>query len=397
MTRALWVTTEPPDRNLGGGSIREAYLLEALAKKAETHLLLAGTLEDTQTRAVLAGVTEVDVPARRPPVTRAQRRLDDLRRVLVERQPAAVVENRPRARGLADRLPALGAFDLVCVEHDRLGPLIRHRRPGPTRWTLTLHNLPSQRKRHELALAGTRRRRWLYRRELADARRFEAAMVAAYDLVVVPSDGDASLLSGDVVVVPNGVDTARFCPTPLPSEPALIFTGTLSWGPNIDGLRWFCRQVLPLVWAQVPAVRLDVVGREPLSEVEDLARLPGVRLHADVPAVVPWLERARVAVVPLRIGSGTRIKALEAMAAGRPVVGTTVGLEGLGIESGVHALVADEPSRFAAAVIDLLGNDELAGSVAAAGAEHTRTRFGWDGIGRHFVETLLDLGQTQAR
>jgi glycosyltransferase involved in cell wall biosynthesis len=397
VTRALWVTTEPPDRNLGGGSIREAYLLEALARKVETHLLLAGTLEDEQTRAVLASVIELDVPALRLPATRAQRRFDDLRRVLVDREPAAVVENRQRVRGLADHLGALGRFDLVCVEHDRLGPLIRHRRPEKARWTLTLHNLPSERRRHELALAGSRRQRWLYRRELADARRFEAAMVDAYDLVVVPSDADAAVLGDDVVVVPNGVDLARFRPTPLPSQPVVVFTGTLSWGPNIDGLTWFCRQVLPLVQAQVPDVRLDVVGREPLPEVERLARLAGVHLHADVATVVPWLEAARVAVVPLRIGSGTRLKALEAMAAGRPVVGTTVGLDGLAIDPGVHAVVADEPSSFAAAVVDLLVNDGMAGRVAAAGADHARTRFAWDGIGRRFVETVLDLGQTQAR
>jgi glycosyltransferase involved in cell wall biosynthesis len=307
------------------------------------------------------------------------------------------VENRARVRRLADQLDALGQFDLVCVEHDRLGPLIRHRRPGPTRWTLSLHNLPSERKRHELALARTGRQRWLYRRELADARRFEAAMVEAYDLVVVPSNADAAVVGDEVAVVPNGVDITRFRPTPQPADPVLVFTGTLSWGPNIDGLTWFCRQVLPLVQAQVPDVRLDVVGREPLPEVEKLARLPGVHLHADVATVVPWLEGARVAVVPVRIGSGTRLKALEAMAAGRPVVGTTVGLDGLAIDPGVHALVADEPSTFAAAVVDLLVNDDTAGRVASAGAEHARTRFGWDGISRRFVETLLDLGQTQAR
>jgi glycosyltransferase involved in cell wall biosynthesis len=397
MTRALWVTTEPPDRNLGGGSIREAYLLEALAKAVDTHLLLAGTLDDGQTRAALAAVTEVRLPNYIPPATRHRRRFDDLRRVLVDRQPAAVVENRARVRGLGGQLEALGEFDLVCVEHDRLGPLIRQRRPGPTRWTLTLQNLPSEQKRHQLALALTRRQRWLYRRELADARRFEAAMVDAYDLVVVPSDADAALLGGDVVVVPNGVDTARFRPTPLPVEPLVVFTGTLSWGPNIDGLTWFCRQVLPLVQAQVPDVRLDVVGRSPLPEVEALAQLPGVALHADVPTVVPWLERARAAVVPLRIGSGTRLKALEAMAAGRPVVGTSVGLEGLGIEAGTHAVVADDPSSFAAGVVQVLIDGDLAQRLARTGADHARRHFAWDTIGRRFVDVLLNADQRQAR
>jgi len=143
VTRALWVTTEPPDRDLGGGSIREAYLLEALGNAVETHLLLAGELDDSRTRAALAGVTEVDLPAPHPAATGVRRRVDDLRRVLVDRTPAAVVENRRRVHGLAARLPDLGPFDLVCVEHDRLGPLIDHRGSTAERWALTLHNLPS--------------------------------------------------------------------------------------------------------------------------------------------------------------------------------------------------------------------------------------------------------------
>ena len=402
MTRALWVTAEPPDRNLGGGSIREAYLLEALGRAVDTHLLLAGHLEDQRTRAALSAITEFEVPDRRPPATRTARRVDDLRRVLVERRPAAVVENRPRVEALAARLPALGDFDLVCVEHDRLAPLVAARQSGSGRWALTLQNLPSERKRHELELAATRRQRWLYGRELADARRFEAAMADAYDIVFVPSPADAAALGRDAVVIPNGVDTERFRPTPLPRAPVLVFTGTLSWGPNVDGLTWFCRDVFPLIRAEVPHVRLDIVGREPLPEVAALDRHEGVAVHPDVPSVVPWLERARVALVPVRIGSGTRLPAHEAMAAGRPVVGTTVGLEGLDVEDGVHVLVADEPASLAAAVTRLLNDDELAGRLAKAGAEHARTGFSWDMIGRRFVDVLLQLvlrdgDQRQAR
>jgi glycosyltransferase involved in cell wall biosynthesis len=397
MTRALWVTAEPPDRNLGGGSIREAYLLEALAKEVETHLLLAGTLDDAQTRAVLAGVTEVDIPGRPWATARTRRRVDDLRRVLVDRQPADVIENRPRVRGLAERMRALGSFDLVCVEHDRLGPLIEQRGVRGGRWALTLQNLPSERKRHELALASTHRQRWLYRRELADARRFEAAMAGAYDVVFVPSDADAAALDGRAVVIPNGVDPTRFRPTPLPASATIAFTGTLSWWPNVDGLTWFCRQVLPRIRDRVADARLDIVGRAPLPEVEALARLPGVAVHADVPSVVPWLEGARAAVVPVRIGSGTRLKALEAMAAGRPVAGTAVGMEGLGIDNGVHALVADDPAPLADAVVRLLTDEALASRIAAAGADHARHRFAWDAVGRRFVDALLELAQRQAR
>jgi glycosyltransferase involved in cell wall biosynthesis len=391
------VTVESPDRNLGGGSIREAYLLEALARKVETHLLLAGSLQDQETRDALAGVTELELAGQRPTPSPVLRRVNDLRRVLVEQEIADVIENRPLVRGLARVLPGLGSFDLVCVEHDRLGPLISHRRVDTGQWTLTLHNLPSERKRHELALARTRRQRWLYRRELSDARRLEAVMADAYDVVFVTSDADALAFGREAVVIPNGVDTRRFVPTPLPSAPSLVFTGTLHWWPNIDGMTWFCSEVLPLVRERVPATRLDIVGREPTPQARALDRFPGVAVHADVPSVVPWLERARAAVVPLRIGSGTRLKALEAMAAGRPVAGTTIGLEGLGLEADVHALVADEPSSLAAGIVRLLTDDEFAARMAATGADHARGGFGWDSIGRRYVDTLLELVQRQAR
>ena len=108
----------------------------------------------------------------------------------------------------------------------------------------------------------------------------------------------------------------------------VVFTGTLSWYPNIEGLEWFCTEVFPSVRAALPDARIHIVGREPLPAVHGLAEAPGVCLHADVPSVVPFLERARLAVVPVRIGSGTRLKALEAMASGRPVVGTAIGLAG---------------------------------------------------------------------
>jgi glycosyltransferase involved in cell wall biosynthesis len=194
-----------------------------------------------------------------------------------------------------------------------------------------------------------------------------------------------------VAVVPNGVDPDRFHPTPLPQAPTVVFTGSLNWEPNVEGLRWFCQDVWPLVRQRVPDARLEVVGRHPLAEVEALVRRPGVQLHANVPSVVPWLEGARVAVVPVRIGSGTRLKALEAMAAGRPVVGTTIGLDGLAIRSGEHALVADDAATFAGAVGDLLLDDELATRVATAGAEHARGRFPWDVVGRAYVDVLLGL------
>jgi glycosyltransferase involved in cell wall biosynthesis len=114
-------------------------------------------------------------------------------------------------------------------------------------------------------------------------------------------------------------------------------------------------------------------------------------VHADVPSMNPHYEAARVVVVPLRTGTGTRLKALEALASGRPVVGTTIGLEGIGIADREQALVADDPAALADAVIAVLHDDQLAGRLAQAGRWHVEQRFGWDRIGREYVATVAEL------
>src|SRR5207237_4545978 len=169
--------------------------------------------------------------------------------------------------------------------------------------------------------------------------------VTAYDGLVFVSDEDATAMTGKhrerargpVIVVPNGVDPSVFPPSPIPREPRVVLPASLNYRPNVLGALWFCNEVWPRVQAEVPGACFDLVGREPVDEVLDLARLPGVEVHPDVPQIAPWLERARVVVVPLWIGSGTRLKALDAMAAGRPVVGTSIGLQGVGVIDGVRA------------------------------------------------------------
>jgi glycosyltransferase involved in cell wall biosynthesis len=191
------------------------------------------------------------------------------------------------------------------------------------------------------------------------------------------------------VVVPNGVDVDAFPWAPVAEGHTIVFTGSLDYLPNVDGLAWFCGDVLPAIRARVPDATLDIVGRNPVDDVVALSRLPGVMLHRDVASVVPHLHQARVAVVPLRLGSGTRLKALEAMAAGVALVGTAVGLEGLAIGSGRHALVADSPEAFADSAVRLLTNDGDASELAAAARRLVEERYRWDVIGERFADLVL--------
>jgi glycosyltransferase involved in cell wall biosynthesis len=252
---------------------------------------------------------------------------------------------------------------------------------------IQLHQLSSRREEHALALAQSPYHRWLHRRELTKARTTEAWITKSYDLVCVVSKEDARALPGKSLAIPNGVDLGRFRATPLPSEPRLLITGTWSWPPNVDGLAWFCGEVLPRVRDAIPEVSLAAVGRSPGPQVMGLVGA-GVTVHPDVPSVVPYIERSRVCLAPIRIGSGTRIKALEALASGRPLVGTSVGLEGLGIRQGVEAMVADTPGAMAAAIIQLLMDDGLAANMATA-ARILAERYSWLDIAQEFADAVV--------
>lgn len=243
---------------------------------------------------------------------------------------------------------------------------------------IELHHLFSAMADQQMALAPGGRQRLYWAWEGRKARAFERRMARRFDRLVVCSEDDMRALrrvvgeddGGRIAVVPNGVDPSGFRVTPVPANRQILFPGTLGYLPNVDGARWFCTEVLPRVRAAVPDATVELVGRSPVAEVLDLAHLPGVVVHADVPSMPPYFEAARLVVVPLRIGTGTRLKALEAMAAARPVVGTSTGLEGIGIVDREHARVADDPESMASAIAEILEDDSLSGRHAAAGRAH---------------------------
>jgi glycosyltransferase involved in cell wall biosynthesis len=396
--RALWVTEEPPGRELGGGSVRQAHLLEALASRFAVDLVTIGTVADRRVRAAAASV--VELPRRWPPRPSdpVGRRALELGLLLVSPYPTSLYAAAPARRALAEAIGRRhGRHDLVCVEHETLAPLARGRHGG--RWLITLHNRLSGMIASEIGRAPGWRQRWFRTRDLRKAQQLERWTVQSFDRCVASSEEDAAALAAlageaaarRLAVVPNGVDVKAFTPTPVPREPRVLFPGRLAFEPNVDAVRWFCAEIWPAIRTAVPEATLVIAGRSPHPEVRALERLPGVSVQADVPSMVPHFRAARVVVVPLRTGTGTRLKALEAMASGRPVAGTAVGLEGIGVRDGVNALVADAPAGLAAAVIELLRRDELAGALGAAGRAHVERRYDWERIGACFAASAAAL------
>jgi glycosyltransferase involved in cell wall biosynthesis len=203
------------------------------------------------------------------------------------------------------------------------------------------------------------------------------------------------MLPGPTIIVDNGVDLGRYDPTPVPREPRISLIGTLGYLPNSDGAQWFVNEVFPLIRRAVPEAVLDLVGRLAIPEVMALAEPPLVTVIPDVPDIRPYYERTRLVIVPLRVGTGTRLKALEGMAASRPVVGTTVGLAGLEVENGKHALIADDPAELAKQVVQVLTDDSLATRLAEAGRALVTERYSWERVSEPFVSAVLAARSTR--
>lgn len=220
--------------------------------------------------------------------------------------------------------------------------------------------------------------------QLEKVRAYEARLPRLFDSCVVVSDSDRAQMRRygfkHAQVVRNGVDLDYYEPLPDASEPQLTFVGSLDWRPNQDGLRWFLETTWPLIQAAAPSARMTVVGRRPPRWMPGFCSRHGARLAADAPDVRPHLAETSVVVVPLRIGGGSRLKILEAMAAGKPVVSTSIGAEGLDVRHEEHILISDDPQDFAHTTVHLLNDAARRQALARAGRELVEAEYGWDAI-----------------
>jgi glycosyltransferase involved in cell wall biosynthesis len=186
------------------------------------------------------------------------------------------------------------------------------------------------------------------------------------------------------------VDLAFFGPPgQADSTSDLVFVGSMDWMPNVDGIRWFVEEVLPLIRKRKPQCSVAMVGRQPGRELANLAQRDSlIRITGTVPDVRPWLWGSKVAIVPLRIGGGTRLKIYEAMAARVPVVSTTIGAEGLDVSPGENILIGDAPAAFADACIQLLTDEGERQRLAGAAWEHVSACHSWEAAATAFERLL---------
>jgi glycosyltransferase involved in cell wall biosynthesis len=258
-----------------------------------------------------------------------------------------------------------------------------HGLPGAR--VLTAHNVDSliwqryyETERHPL-------KRWYIQQQWRKFQRYERRLFAEVTRVVAVSDEDAALMRehfgvAHVDVVDNGVDRTYFAHVVADSDPRrILFLGSLDWRPNLDALEVMLDRIFPQVLAQEPAARLCVVGRNPsASLVRRLQSAPGVELHANVADVRPYLGACGMLAVPLRIGGGSRLKILEALAAGLPVISTRIGAEGLHLQGGRDLVVVEGVEEMAGALVETIRDPGPAREMASVGRRVVREQYDWD-------------------
>jgi glycosyltransferase involved in cell wall biosynthesis len=236
--------------------------------------------------------------------------------------------------------------------------------------------------------------------QAAKMRRFEGQALRSFDGVIAVSERDGqqfrkSYAVADPQVIPTGVDLDFFAwQAPLSpgagQPPTAVFTGSMDWAANVDGVRFFLAEVWPLVLARQPDARFTVVGRHPPAAlVREAEGVAGVSFTGFVDDVRTHVRPAQAFVIPLRVGGGTRIKAFEAMAMGCPVVSTAIGIEGLGVTSGEHYLLADSAAEQAEAVLRLFTQAPLRQALAQAARTVVEQRFGHLVAARAFEQICL--------
>ncbi len=372
-----------------GGKIRTASILRAMKGGAFELILASPAPPDIGAfRADIDGICDHFLHWPAPPSSTWRRLL-----ALPGRVPVSAAIERSAAGAAVIAGALAGRPDVVVVDFPHTDVLMP-RRIGPA-GVLFTHNVEAEIFERHAGLA-TGLWRLVWRDQVPKMRAFEAEVVRRYDAVIAVSARDGEALRRRyslpvVEAIDTGVDLGYFrfsAPEPdiPPAGGTVVFTGVMDSPANSDGIEYLMNFIWPLVLRARPEARALIVGRNPPRSLAAAVRARGLAwtVTGSVADIRPWVAQAHIAVIPLRVGSGTRIKAFEAMAMGRPVVSTAVGIEGLDVVAGEHYLLADDAEAFAAAILRLLDDRALRAAIAGAARARLEERSSWVRVARQF-------------
>ena len=395
--KILFLSPTVPFPLTDGGRIRVFNLLKQIATKNDVTLLALETQPtDVETVAELQQL-DIQVHLVRNTPTLPRVSFSTLVTALRKRQPITVARYaRPAYRQKFRELIATENYDLV---HYEMFHTAQFRADTDLPGVLSQQNVDSAIWRRLCDETTHPFYKLAYWTQQLAFQHYERVLSPKFDAVTCTSDIDAAVFQrhcpeDTVTIIPNGVDVAHYQPDFTSEAPAhLIYIGSMDWYPNEDAVAFFADEVLPRIQEKVPDVQFSIVGGNPSAHVQKLAERDGVLVTGWVPEIKPYFAEATVFVVPLRIGSGTRLKILEALAMGKAVVSTSVGAEGLALKDGEEIFIADEPTPFADAVIRLLTDTTLRRRTGENGRARVERDYDWRSIGEklhHLYESLIN-------
>ena len=387
--KLLAISSELPWPLNTGGHLRSFHVLKALATEFDVRLMIPMMENDPDGIEALAekGIRAIPVPV--PPRTK----FGEAKRILGARirgEAYAMYRRHARPEMLAawQRELETDRPDLVHLDH--LDSFLFHKatRAANIPAVLDLHNVYSLILERMAEEANNPAKRFFLRGEAKRLAKIEQRACRSGTAILAVSEGEAThfraLGAEDVSVAPNGVDCAAFASLPTGRTnvpPTILYLGTLSWGPNATAAIHLAEHIFPKVRQRLPEARLMLVGKSPSREVLVLGEHPGITVAGSVPSIQPYLAEANVLAVPLDSGGGTRLKILEAFAAGLPVVSTAVGAEGIAAEPGREIRIAERPTM-AEAILELLQSPAEGAAMAEAARRLAREKYDWAEIGR---------------
>jgi sugar transferase (PEP-CTERM/EpsH1 system associated) len=242
-------------------------------------------------------------------------------------------------------------------------------------------------------------KKWYIKKQTIKLERFERDIFAHIEGATAVSNLEAETIRGfnselDIQVVENGVDLEYFQPsTNPPAKNSLVFVGSMNWRPNQDAIQYFVEEIFPLIKSKRGDVTATFVGQDPPAHIKRLNQIPGIKIVGRVDDVRPYVLDGAVYIAPLRIGGGTRLKIIEALAMGKAVVSTRVGAEGLDLTDGENIILADAPERFADKIIFLLDNPDIAEKLGVTGRKLVESKYGWDTLAVKLERFLSEVNR----
>ena len=396
--KILWVKAGglvPPDT---GGKIRSYHILRELAREHSiTFFSFYGTHPNdshSQLEKIFERVVTIPLDLPEP---KSFRELCEYGLRLFTREPYNISKYcKPNVRHALQQLLKQETFDVIVCDFVIAAGAIPWEFPTPK--ILFTHNVESVIWQRHYQVAQNPLWKALSWREWRTMQSAERKYLGEADHVLTVSEDDRQFFAqfvdpAKLSVIPTGADTAFFSPTAEPERAnSLVFTGSMDWLPNEDGVIYFIKEILPLIRQEVPELSFTVVGRNPSQRLQHLAAgTANVYLTGWVEDIRPFLSQAAVCVVPLRIGGGTRLKIFEAMSMGKAIVSTTIGAEGLPVRPGEHLVIADEPAQFAKSTVGLLRDAARRRSMGLTARHLVVQNYSWTMVAKQFADILADV------